>query len=190
MTADDGHFRFPPQSNEPIRPYAPGDATRKSLKGTAGRVDRCARTDVLMQIGEERRWGASKADIHSPHRKSCPSLGSRSAAARTSTTRLRLNARGAANMGNHLVSGEGSCASARGLAAHREPWRDTINAATMLGQSKTVHQAEIDAACESIDFWRYNVRLRISFTRGNHWPTTARHGTGSSTARSKASSSR
>src|SRR5436305_11969901 len=36
------------------------------------------------------------------------------------------------------------------------PWRDTINAATMLGQSKTVHQAEIDAACETIDLWRYN----------------------------------
>ena len=36
------------------------------------------------------------------------------------------------------------------------PWRDTLNAATMLGQSKTVHQAEIDAACELIDFWRFN----------------------------------
>ncbi|HKC20202.1 MAG TPA: L-glutamate gamma-semialdehyde dehydrogenase, partial [Candidatus Dormibacteraeota bacterium] len=36
------------------------------------------------------------------------------------------------------------------------PWRDRLNAATMLGQSKTVHQAEIDAACELIDFWRYN----------------------------------
>src|SRR5205814_4448841 len=37
------------------------------------------------------------------------------------------------------------------------PWRDTLNAATMLGQSKTAHQAEIDAACELIDFWRFNV---------------------------------
>jgi 1-pyrroline-5-carboxylate dehydrogenase len=37
------------------------------------------------------------------------------------------------------------------------PWRDTVNAATMLGQSKTAHQAEIDAACELIDFWRFNV---------------------------------
>jgi 1-pyrroline-5-carboxylate dehydrogenase len=37
------------------------------------------------------------------------------------------------------------------------PWRDTINAATMLGQSKTVFQAEIDAACEMIDFFRFNV---------------------------------
>src|SRR5258708_37138406 len=36
------------------------------------------------------------------------------------------------------------------------PWRDTINAGTMLGQSTTVHQAEIDAACESVDFWRSN----------------------------------
>ena len=37
------------------------------------------------------------------------------------------------------------------------PWRDTVNAATMLGQSKTAHQAEIDAAAELVDFWRYNV---------------------------------
>jgi hypothetical protein len=39
------------------------------------------------------------------------------------------------------------------------PWRATLNAATMLGQSKTAHQAEIDAACELIDFWRFNVAL-------------------------------
>jgi 1-pyrroline-5-carboxylate dehydrogenase len=44
----------------------------------------------------------------------------------------------------------------RAAALLAGPWRDTINAATMLGQSKTVHQAEIDAACETIDFWRYN----------------------------------
>src|SRR6202022_3043806 len=39
------------------------------------------------------------------------------------------------------------------------PWRDTLNAATMLAQSKTVLQAEIDAACELIDFWRFNVHF-------------------------------
>ncbi|HKX46386.1 MAG TPA: L-glutamate gamma-semialdehyde dehydrogenase, partial [Planctomycetota bacterium] len=37
------------------------------------------------------------------------------------------------------------------------PWRDRVNASTMLGQSKTCHQAEIDAACELVDFWRFNV---------------------------------
>ena len=39
------------------------------------------------------------------------------------------------------------------------PWRQRINAATMLGQSKTAFQAEIDAACELIDFWRFNVHF-------------------------------
>jgi 1-pyrroline-5-carboxylate dehydrogenase len=37
------------------------------------------------------------------------------------------------------------------------PWRDTVNVTTMLGQGKTIQQAEIDAACELIDFWRFNV---------------------------------
>src|SRR5947209_6471577 len=41
------------------------------------------------------------------------------------------------------------------------PWRATLNAATMLGQSKTVHQAEIDAACELIDFWQFNVQYML-----------------------------
>ena len=52
------------------------------------------------------------------------------------------------------------------------PWRDTINAATMLGQSKSVQQAEIDAACELIDFLRFNVhyaRRVIAEHRAEKW---------------------
>ena len=45
------------------------------------------------------------------------------------------------------------------------PWRDTVNAATMLGQSKTVYQAEIDSACELIDFWRFNAHYRAADLR-------------------------
>ncbi len=45
------------------------------------------------------------------------------------------------------------------------PWRSTLNAATMLGQSKTAHQAEIDAACELIDFWRFNVEYMTRIYR-------------------------
>ena len=41
------------------------------------------------------------------------------------------------------------------------PWRDRLNAATMLGQSKTAHQAEIDSAAELIDFWRFNVEFML-----------------------------
>ena len=46
------------------------------------------------------------------------------------------------------------------------PWRTTLNAATMLNQSKTAHQAEIDAACELIDFWRFNAEYLDADLRG------------------------
>ena len=67
MTAD-GHFRVPTPVNEPVRQYAPGDPNRKSLKARLAELTD-ARTEVPMQIGGERRWGASRADIRSPHRK-------------------------------------------------------------------------------------------------------------------------
>ena len=70
------------------------------------------------------------------------------------------------------------------------PWRDTLNAATMLGQSKNVYQAEIDSACELIDFFRFNVYFaqqiyeRAAGLRARH----LEHGR--ATGRSRASSSR
>ena len=67
MTAD-GHYKVPTPVNEPIRAYAPGDPYRTSLKARLAELTD-ARTDVPMQIGGERRWGASKAEIRSPHRK-------------------------------------------------------------------------------------------------------------------------
>ena len=67
MTAD-GHFKVPTPVNEPIRAYAPGDPNRKSLKARLAELTD-ARTDVPMQIGGEKRWGASKSEIRSPHRK-------------------------------------------------------------------------------------------------------------------------
>ena len=52
------------------------------------------------------------------------------------------------------------------------PWRSTLNAATMLNQSKTAHQAEIDAVCEMIDFWRYNVDFLVRiYSEQPHSPT-------------------
>src|SRR5258706_12664604 len=67
MTAD-GHFKVPTPVNEPVRAYGSGDPNRKSLKARLAELTD-ARTDVPMQIGGERRWGAPKADIRSPHPK-------------------------------------------------------------------------------------------------------------------------
>ena len=68
-------------------------------------------------------------------------------------------------------------------------WRATLNAATMLGQSKTVFQAEIDSACELIDFWRFNPAYAQELYAEQPLSTT-RCGTSSTTGRSKASSTR
>jgi 1-pyrroline-5-carboxylate dehydrogenase len=153
MTAD-GHFRVPTPVNEPIRGYAPGDTTRKSLKARLAELTD-ARTDVPMQIGGERRWGLSRADIRSPHRKELSiaqvAVGGRKDFSDAIDAALEARRAWAATSFQ-----ERAAVLLRAAALLAGPWRDTINAATMLGQSKTVHQAEIDAACETIDFWRYN----------------------------------
>src|SRR5438445_12121254 len=66
MTAD-GHFQVPQPTNEPVRPYAPHDLTRKSLKSRLADLTD-AKTEVPMQIGGERRSGTSRGDIRSPPR--------------------------------------------------------------------------------------------------------------------------
>ena len=153
MTAD-GHFKVPNPVNEPVRQYAPGDPNRKSLKARLAELTD-ARTEVPMQIGGEKRWGASRADIRSPHRKelSIAEYGVGSDKDFTDAIDAALKARRAwAATSYH----DRAAVLLRAAALLAGPWRDTINAATMLGQSKTVHQAEVDAACESVDFWRYN----------------------------------
>jgi 1-pyrroline-5-carboxylate dehydrogenase len=153
MTAD-GHFRVPTPVNEPIRAYAPGDPHRKSLKARLAELTD-ARTEVPMQIGGERRWGASRSEIRSPHRKELAiaqhAVGSSKDFGDAIDAALEARKIWAATSYQ-----ERAAVLLRAAALLAGPWRDTINAATMLGQSKTVHQAEIDAACETVDFWRYN----------------------------------
>src|SRR5712664_1245659 len=153
MTAD-GHFKVPTPVNEPVRAYAPGDPHRKSLKARLSELTD-ARTEVPMQIGGERRWGASRADIRSPHRKEL-SIAEYAVGAPKDFDDATAAALKARRSWAATSSNERAAVLLRAASLLVGPWRDTINAATMLGQSKTVHQAEIDAACESIDFWRYN----------------------------------
>jgi 1-pyrroline-5-carboxylate dehydrogenase len=153
MTAD-GHFKVPTPVNEPIRAYAPGDPNRKSLKARLAELTD-ARTDVPMQIGGEKRWGASRADIRSPHQKEL-SIAQVAVGARKDFNDAIEAALDARRTWAATSYQERAAVLLRAASLLAGPWRDTINAATMLGQSKTVHQSEIDAACETIDFWRYN----------------------------------
>ena len=153
MTAD-GHFRVPVPVNEPVRQYAAGDPYRKTLKARLAELSD-ARTEVPMQIGGERRWSQTRSDIRSPHRKELSiaeyAVGTHKDFDDAINAALKARKAWAATSYH-----ERAAVLLRAAALLAGPWRDTINAATMLGQSKTVHQAEIDAACESIDFWRYN----------------------------------
>src|SRR4030088_1347435 len=150
----DGHFRVQPPVSEPVRQYAPGDHNRKTLKARLAELTD-ARTEVPMQIGGERRWGASRADIRAPHRKEL-SIAEYAVGAPKDFDDAIAAALEARKAWAGTSKQEPAAVLLRASSLLAGPWRDTINAAAMLGQSKTVHQAEIDAACETIDFWRYN----------------------------------
>ena len=153
MTAD-GHFQVPLPANEAVRSYAPSDPHRKTLKSRLAELTD-ARTEVPMQIGGERRWGASRADIRSPHRHEL-AIAEYAVGGTKDIDDAIAAALAARRMWAATSYHERAAVLLRAASLLAGPWRDTINAATMLGQSKTVHQAEIDAACETIDFWRYN----------------------------------
>ncbi|HUY74707.1 MAG TPA: L-glutamate gamma-semialdehyde dehydrogenase [Candidatus Dormibacteraeota bacterium] len=153
MTAD-GHFEVPRPTNEPVRAYAPGDVHRISLKSRLAELTD-ARTEVPMQIGGEKRWGGSRGDLRSPHRHELTIAEYAVGEAKDVDDAIEA-ALAARKMWAATTYAERAAVMLRAASLLAGSWRDTINAATMLGQSKTVHQAEIDAACETVDFWRYN----------------------------------
>jgi 1-pyrroline-5-carboxylate dehydrogenase len=153
MTAD-GHFEVPKPTNEPVRAYAPGDVHRINIKSRLTELTD-ARTEVPMQIGGEKRWGGSRGDLRSPHRHELTIAEYAVGSAKDVDDAIEA-ALAARRMWAATSYTERAAVMLRAAALLAGPWRDTINAATMLGQSKTVHQAEIDAACETADFWRYN----------------------------------
>ena len=153
MTAD-GHFEVPRPTNEPVRQYPPGDPHRKSLKGRLAELTD-ARTEIPMTIGGEHRAGNGKGDLRAPHRKEL-SIGRYAVGVVKDFDDAINSALKARRMWAATAYHERAAVMLRAASLLAGPWRDTINAATMLGQSKTVHQAEIDSACESIDFWRFN----------------------------------
>jgi len=152
-----GLFSTPPPPNEPVLGYAPGSRERKALEAELARQAGEVLEIPLVLGGKEVRTGRT-ADVIMPHdRKHVLAKvhlgGAREVAqaiecapaARAEWQRFSWEERAAIFLrAGELLAG---------------PWRERINAATMLGQSKTAHQAEIDAACELIDFWRFNVHF-------------------------------
>ncbi len=150
-----GLRRVPAPQNEPNLTYAPGTPERAALKC---RLDRMAgeRLDIPVVIaGREIRTGRNARTVM-PHRHAHVLADWHKAGAED----VGRAADAAVEAGREWASWSWEDRAAIFLRAAElltTTWRQTLNAATMLGQSKTPFQAEIDAACELIDFWRYNL---------------------------------
>lgn len=145
-------------ANEPVRDYAPGSADRTRLRAALSQLD-ADPTQICHVIGgRHRRGDGRRVDVVLPHRHA-DVLGS-FAAATTHDARDAVDAAAAAAPGWAATPFEERAAVfLRAASLLAGPWREQLLASTMLGQSKTAYQAEIDAACELIDFWRFNVRF-------------------------------
>ena len=150
----DGVLQIPKPGNEPVLSYAAGSPEKKTLQAELLRQTG-AQVEIPIVIGGARVHTGQLEDVVAPHRhrhvlarfhKAGPDEVERAIRAaldaRREWTAMPWHARAAIFL------------KAAELLATR--WRPVLNASTMLGQSKTVHQAEIDAACELIDFWRWN----------------------------------
>jgi 1-pyrroline-5-carboxylate dehydrogenase len=152
----DAFTSVPAPLNEPNLNYAPGSAERADVEKRLVELQ-SEQFDLKATVGGEQRWGrGEELTVVQPHNHQHVLGVTRGATA--ADARAAINAARAAAPGWRALSFDDRAAiilKAAELAAG--PWRQTLNAATMLGQSKTVWQAEIDAACELIDFWRFNV---------------------------------
>ena len=150
-----GVFQVPAAKNEPIRSYAPGSPERASLKAT---LDEFAGREIEVPLiigGEEVRTG-KLAPMVMPH-KHGHSLGKFHQAG-TDEVKAAIDAAEAARPEwDAMPWQERAAIFLRAAEMLASTHRDRVNAATMLNQSKTAYQAEIDSACELIDFYRYNV---------------------------------
>ena len=152
----DAVTNVPVPVNEPIQGYAPGSPERAaletSIKQLAGE-----RAELTMTIGgQQRMGGGDRLDVVQPHNHRHV-LGQLAEATDEDVAAAIEAARQAAPMWRDLSFDDRAAIFLKAADLLAGPWRQTINAATMLGQSKSAYQAEIDAACELIDFWRFNV---------------------------------
>jgi len=151
----EGIYSPPTPRNEPVREYAPGSPERASLKARYAEM-RGEQVEIPLRIGSERVNTGRMSEVHSPHEHS--RVLARFHKAGAGEVHSAIDAAMQARESWGATPWEERAAiflkAAELLAG---PYRDTLNAATMLGQSKNVYQAEIDSACELIDFWRFNV---------------------------------
>lgn len=147
----------PLPANEPVRDYPPGSGERARLVEALRSADP---VDLPHVIGGRHRMGdGDRVDVVQPHRRSDPAgrLGTLTNATHADAVAAIDAAITAKADWEATPFDERAAVFLRAAELLAGPWREKLCAATMLGQSKSAYQAEIDASCELIDFWRFNV---------------------------------
>ncbi|WP_030165048.1 L-glutamate gamma-semialdehyde dehydrogenase [Spirillospora albida] len=149
----------PAPVNEPVLGYAPGSPERARLAAAIDALTAEGPVDLPMTIGGVRRLGGgAKVAVVQPHRHASV-LGTFGNATQDDARDAIGAALAAAPAWRALSFDDRAAIFLRAADLLAGPWRERILAATMLGQSKTVQQAEIDSPCELVDFWRFNVHF-------------------------------
>lgn len=154
---NNAYFYFPEPKNEPVLSYAPGTKERESLKKELAALKK-VKADIPMYIGSEEVYTENKVAIHPPHELSFTlgyySKGEKKHVENAVGAALKARAQWASTDWEHRAS-----IFLRAAELLTTKYRAKSNAATMLGQSKNVFQAEIDGVCELADFLRFNVHF-------------------------------
>jgi 1-pyrroline-5-carboxylate dehydrogenase len=154
----DAVTRVPAPRNEPVLNYAPGSPERAALEA---RLTELAGEQLELTStvgGTQKMASGEKFEVVQPHRHAAV-LGTSANATHADAEQAVESALEAAPAWQELSFDDRAAVFLKAAELLAGPWRQTLNAATMLGQSKTSYQAEIDSACELIDFWRYNVHF-------------------------------
>jgi 1-pyrroline-5-carboxylate dehydrogenase len=155
MSAFSGARRVPPPQNDPNLSYAPGSPERAELKAKLKAMGD-QRLDIPLLIGGCEVRTGNTAQTVMPH-KHAHVLADWHKAGKTEVEQAIAAAVKARRDWANWPWEDRAAVFLRAAELLTTTWRQTLNAATMLGQSKTAYQAEIDAASELVDFWRFNV---------------------------------
>ncbi|WP_165987648.1 L-glutamate gamma-semialdehyde dehydrogenase [Streptomyces sp. YIM 98790] len=152
----DAVTQVPAPVNEPVHTYAPGTPERARLEQQLRELAENPAELPLTIGGVKRMGGGQRFDVVQPHDHK-KVLGTFANATEQDARDAIEAALAAAPAWRALPFDERAAVFLRAAALLAGPWRERVAAATMLGQSKTVQQAEIDTPCELVDFWRFNV---------------------------------
>lgn len=154
---NNGYFYFPQPANEPVKNYAPGSPEREALKEQLAAFKK-KKADIPMFIGGKEVRTDEKIAIHPPHELS-HILGYYSKGNKSHVEQAVQAALKAHKSWSEMSWEQRASIFLKAAELIATKYRAQSNAATMLGQSKNIYQAEIDGVCELVDFFRFNVHF-------------------------------